>query len=227
MSKLADHLINMKKLISFCEEKYGRKPGSVQLLAASKRQPLHKIKEVHMAGQMAFGENYLQEALVKMAQLAPLRLEWHFIGAIQTNKTGKIAEHFAWVHGVDSKKIAKRLNDCRPSRLPPLNICIEVNVSDEANKAGVPVSEVIELAEYCQTLPALKLRGLMAIPLQTEHVGQQRTAFKQLSQLFQTMNQQGFGMDTLSMGMTDDFEAAIAEGSTLLRIGTGIFGNRL
>lgn len=227
MSNLEDHLINMKKLISFCEKKYGRVPGSVQLLAASKRQPLHKIKEVHLAGQMMFGENYLQEALIKMAQLASLRLEWHFIGAIQSNKAGKIAEHFAWVHGVDSKKIAKRLNDYRPSHLPPLNICIEVNVSDETNKAGVALNEVIDLATYCQTLPALKLRGLMTIPQQTEHVNQQRNAFKQLAHLFKTMQQQGFDMDTLSMGMTDDFEAAIAEGSTMLRIGTGIFGERL
>ena len=227
MGTVEDHLINMKKLISFCEEKYGRTPGSVQLLAASKRQPIHKIKAAHHAGQLSFGENYVQEALIKMALLAPLHLEWHFIGPVQSNKASKIAEHFAWVHSVTSKKIAKRLNDKRPSHLPPLNICIEVNVSNEPNKAGIPIAEVKELAEYCQTLPALKLRGLMAIPLQTEHVNHQHEEFHKLSVLFQTLKQQGFDIDTLSMGMTDDFEAAIAEGSTMLRIGRGIFGERL
>src|SRR5580692_1305469 len=170
MTSVADNLANIKKLITVYEQQYGRESGAVQLLAASKSQPLEKILAAYQAGQRRFGENYLQEALKKMSDLAANHpgvassIEWHFIGPMQRNKTRKIAEHFAWVHSVDSDIIVKRLSEQRPAHLPPLNICIEVNISNQATKSGVPLAHVLSLAKECLTLPRLTLRGLMAIP---------------------------------------------------------------
>lgn len=223
---ITTNLATIKKLISDYEKKYRREAGSVRLLAVSKKQSIEKIIEAYEAGQRAFGENYLQEALSKITALTDKQIEWHFIGPIQSNKTRKIAEHFAWVHSVDSKKIAKRLNDQRPTQLPPLNICIEVNVSHEQTKSGVMLEEVEALALYCQSLPHLALRGLMTIPAEHDNFIDQRNEFHPLQTLWTTLRQHDIPLDTLSMGMSGDFEAAIAEGSTLVRIGTALFGQR-
>ena len=208
------------------ENKYHRPLNSVQLLAVSKGQNVNKIIEAYHAGQYAFGENYLQEALAKMALLPDKNIEWHFIGQLQRNKTRKIAEHFSWVHSVDDILLAQRLNDQRPEHLPPLNICIEVNMSHEKNKSGVAISEVLTLANACQPLPRIKLRGLMVIPAATHDVEKQRATFHQLFLLQQSLLAQSILVDTLSMGMSDDYEAAIAEGSTIVRIGSALFGAR-
>jgi pyridoxal phosphate enzyme (YggS family) len=226
VTAIANNLTAIKNQISAYEKKYDRKQGEVKLLAVSKNQPVEKIKAAIEAGQFAFGENYLQEALAKMMVLADKRIEWHFIGPIQSNKTRKIAEHFAWVHSIDSLKIAKRLNDQRPPHLTPLNVCIEVNVSAEATKSGVKLDDAASLISDCLSLPRLKLRGLMTIPASYDNFSDQRHAFHKLYSLWQTLHQQNSSFDTLSMGMSNDFEAAIAEGSTLVRIGTAIFGER-
>jgi pyridoxal phosphate enzyme (YggS family) len=209
------------------EKKYQRTPLSVSLLAASKAQSVDKIKEAISSGQKIFGENFLQEALPKISTLLHEDIEWHFIGHIQSNKTRKIAENFTWVHSVASPQIAKRLSEHRPETLPDLNICLEINVSEETSKSGVFIKDALALALYCKTLPRIKLRGLMAIPAPTKDFMMQRTLFHKLKLLFIEMNQKSLELDTLSMGMTEDMEAAIAEGSTLIRIGTGIFGSRL
>lgn len=185
------------------------------------------MAETFKAGQNCFGENYLQEALPKMIALSNKSIEWHFIGSIQSNKTRNIAGHFAWVHSVDDMKIARRLNDQRPRHLPPLNICIEINVSHEATKSGIDFDKALALAQYCLTLPRLKLRGLMTIPAPMKNFNEQRNEFHKLFLLYQSLRGKGFTLDTLSMGMSGDFEAAIAEGSTLVRIGAGIFGERV
>jgi PLP dependent protein len=223
---IAQNLAAIQAKINAAEIAYQRTPGSVQLLAASKAQSIENIEAAYAAGQRLFGENYLQEALSKIEALAHSNIEWHFIGPIQSNKTRKIAAHFAWVHSVADLKIAERLNEQRPSHLSPLNICIEVNVDNEDTKHGVLPADVFPLAIACVQLPRLKLRGLMAIPAQTENVAAQRTAFARLQTLWQEMRAHGFDIDTLSMGMSQDFEAAIAEGSTMIRIGTAIFGAR-
>lgn len=226
MTLIQQNLTAIKARIAEYEKKYGREPGSIQLLAVSKGQPLTKIEEAIASGQKAFGESYVQEALPKITALASPSIEWHFIGAIQSNKTRKITEHFSWVHSVRDKKIATRLNDQRPAHLPPLNICIEVNISQEATKSGMTMADVAPLAEYCQTLPCLKLRGLMVIPIPKENFAEQRAEFAKLRHLWITLRQQGITLDTLSMGMSEDFEAAIAEGATIVRIGTAIFEER-
>lgn len=223
---IATNLTAIKDLILTYEKKYGREEGSVKLLAVSKRQSIEKIKAAVEAGQVAFGENYLQEALLKIRILADPPLEWHFIGPIQSNKTRKIAEHFAWVHSIDNVKIAKRLNDQRPAHLPPLNVCIEVNVSGELTKSGVSLKDTASLTAYCFSLPRLKVRGLMTIPAFHASFIEQRQAYNKLYTLWQQLHQHHGSLDTLSMGMSNDFEAAIAEGSTLIRIGTAIFGER-
>lgn len=205
---------------------YQRPPGSVSLLAVSKAHSAADIRAVLNAGQHMFGESYLQEALAKVTALAGQAIEWHFIGPIQSNKTRGIAEHFSWVHSVDRLKIAQRLSTQRPVHLPPLNICIEVNISGEASKSGVPPAEVAELARELSRLPRLCLRGLMTIPPVSRDFETQRDYFRRLRELRDALNQTGSALDTLSMGMTDDLEAAIAEGSTLVRIGSGIFGER-
>lgn len=223
---IAQNLADIQVKITAAEIAYKRTPGSVQLLAASKTQSVANIEAAYAAGQRLFGENYLQEALPKIEALRHLDIEWHFIGPMQSNKTRKIAAHFAWAQSVADLKIAERLNEQRPPHLPPLNICIEVNVDNEDTKHGVRPTDVFPLATACVQLPRLKLRGLMAIPAQTENLAAQRAAFARLQTLWQEMRAHGFDMDTLSMGMSQDFEAAIAEGSTMIRIGTAIFGAR-
>jgi len=230
MILIAQYLHNIKQQITHYEKQYQRKAGSVTLLAASKKQSIEKIKLAYETGQLAFGENYLQEALEKIEAAKRLQLNniiWHFIGSIQSNKTKKIAEHFSWVHSIASQKIAKRLSEQRPLHLPPLNICIEVNLNAEPTKSGVVIDEVAELALYCHTLPHLNLRGLMTIPAPHQSFDAQRRSYQQLFLLYEKLKQQGLTLDTLSMGMSDDMEAAIAEGSTMVRIGTAIFGLRI
>lgn len=222
---IQNNLNNILQLIAKYEQKYQRNPGSVRLLAASKGQSSQKILQAFAAGQRLFGENYVQEALKKIATLPP-EIEWHFIGPLQTNKTKKIAEHFSWVHSVDEFKKAKRLNDQRPDELGQLNICIEINISGEASKFGVSADSVFALAESCLSLPRLNLRGLMAIPAPKQDFNQQREIFHKVYLIWQQFLEQGLDLDTLSLGMSHDFEAAIAEGSTMVRVGQAIFGAR-
>ncbi len=196
------------------------------LLAVSKAQSATTIREAYAAGIRKFGENYLQEALHKQALLADLNIEWHFIGPIQSNKTILIAQHFTWVQSVDRLKIAQRLNDARPAQLAPLQVCIQVNISNEATKGGVVPAAVAALAAEIVKLPRLQLRGLMAIPAPNKDAQQQNVQFKQVRTCFDELQAQGFKLDTLSMGMSDDYQAAIAQGATMVRIGTGIFGAR-
>jgi len=226
MTSLAERLQAVTVRLHEAENAAGRAPDSVALVAVSKTQPVNAIRDAYAAGQRAFGENYLQEALDKMATLADLPLEWHFIGPIQSNKTRPIAEHFDWVHGVDRLKIAQRLSDARPIEMPPLDICIEVNVSGEQSKGGVQPAEVRALADAIVELPRLRLRGLMAIPAPTNDVALQHGQFRMLHELLESLIAHGHALDTLSMGMSDDFPAAIAEGATIVRIGTSIFGPR-
>jgi pyridoxal phosphate enzyme (YggS family) len=226
MTDITSRLKSVKQRIEQAIMASGRQPASVQLLAVSKTRPAADIRAAHAAGQRAFGENYLQDALPKIAELADLPLEWHFIGAIQSNKTRDIAEHFDWVHTVERGKIARRLNEQRPQAAGPLNICLQVNISSEESKAGVNPDEVLPLARVISELPNLRLRGLMAIPAATDDVEIQRAAFHALRECQQQLLGEGFELDTLSMGMSGDLEAAIAEGSTMVRIGTAIFGPR-
>lgn len=208
----------------------GRQPGEVRLLAVSKTFPAEAVLEAIAAGQRAFGENYLQEALDKMtavSQALPGRdIEWHFIGPIQSNKTRPIAAHFDWVHTVERIKIAQRLSEQRPEERGPLNICLQVNISGEVSKSGVTPEELPELARAVARLPRLRLRGLMAIPEPEPDVAKQRAAFGRLRELAEALRADGMELDTLSMGMSADMGAAIAEGSTMVRIGSAIFGMR-
>lgn len=206
--------------------RHSRVPGSVTLLAVSKTRSSEELRALAGLGVTRFGENYLQEALEKMAALGDLPLEWHFIGPIQSNKTRALAEHFDWVHSVDRLKIARRLSEQRPPELPPLNICLQVNISAEASKSGIGLDELPGLASEVAQLPRLRLRGLMAIPATAEGMEAQRRPFRALRQAMEQLNVGGMALDTLSMGMSDDLEAAIAEGATLVRIGTALFGPR-
>lgn len=226
MNHIQQNLTAINHQIHQFAARYHRQPNSIKLLAASKTQSIETLQTAIAAGQTIFGENYLQEALPKINFFNTTPLEWHFIGAIQRNKTRKIAEHFSWVHTVDSMLVAKRLNDQRPDDLPPLNICLEVNVSEELSKSGIFLDEVLALAEYCKTLPRLTFRGLMTIPAHKNTLQEQRLQLHPLKLMFEELRARNFSVDTLSMGMSDDLEAAIAEGSTLVRIGTAIFGNR-
>jgi pyridoxal phosphate enzyme (YggS family) len=203
-----------------------RETADVKLLAVSKKFPASAVREAFAAGQHDFGESYVQEALGKVTTLSDLDIVWHFIGPVQSNKTRDIAENFAWVHGVDRLKIAQRLSEQRPPDQPALNICIQVNVSGETSKSGVSPRDAVGLAREISKLPRLKLRGLMAIPAPADDEAAQRKPFVQLRQLSQEIVAQGIVLDTLSMGMTHDFVAAIKEGATIIRIGTAIFGNR-
>lgn len=198
----------------------------VKLLAVSKAQPASAIREAYLAGQTIFGENYLQEALDKQAELADLAIEWHFIGPIQSNKTQAIAQNFSWVHSVDRAKIAKRLNDARPEHLAPLQVCIQVNISDEASKSGAGIDELELLAQEISTLPRLKLRGLMAIPAPTTDINQQHAQFKKVRECYDALIAKGFALDTLSIGMSDDYPIAILHGATIVRVGSALFGAR-
>lgn len=204
----------------------GRDAAGVCLLAVSKTFDATVVRELAACGQREFGENYLQEALEKQAALRDLPLVWHFIGPIQSNKTRAIAEAFSWVHSVDRLKIAERLSAQRPAGLPPLQVCIEVNVSGEASKGGVTVAELPALADAMATLPNLQLRGLMAIPAPAPEVARQRAAFRQVREAFDALRARGHTLDTLSMGMSADLEAAILEGATIVRVGTALFGER-
>jgi hypothetical protein len=197
------------------------------LVAVSKTHPAEMVRAAAAAGQRDFGENYVQEALAKIAALSDLPLAWHFIGPIQSNKTRAIAESFHWVHSVDREKIAVRLSDARPAHLPPLNVCIEVNVSGEASKSGVAPEELAALAKHVSSLPRLALRGLMAIPEPTPDAELQRRRFRMLRELKDALVGEGLALDTLSMGMSADLETAIAEGATMVRVGTAIFGERI
>jgi pyridoxal phosphate enzyme (YggS family) len=223
---LTERISALGEEIRGLEQQYGREPGSVQILAVSKRHNTDKIRAVAAAGMHHFGENYLQEALEKISALQDLTLTWHFIGPIQSNKTRGIAEHFDWVQSVDREKIAVRLNDQRPSHLPPLNVCVQVNLSQEQSKSGVSLDEGAELCQCVAQLPRLTLRGVMAIPAPIEDFEEQRSSFRQLAQLYDKLAGQIDTVDTLSMGMSDDYAAAIAEGATMIRLGTVIFGPR-
>lgn len=207
--------------------RYGRAPEGVGLLAISKGQPPEKLRRIAQAGQRDFGENYLQEALAKIAELSDLHLTWHFTGQIQANKTRPIAEHFAWVHTVDRERIAVRLSEQRPAHAPPLNICIQVLLEEEPGKGGVRDSELLALALRIRDLPRLRLRGLMCIPPHRETFAEQMPLFERLGELLAELNTHALALDTLSMGMSADLEAAVAAGATWVRIGTAIFGARV
>lgn len=204
----------------------GRPPDDIRLVAVSKTFPAETIRQAHEAGQRDFGENYLQEAVGKMELLRDLPIEWHYIGPIQSNKTRQIAERFSWVHSLDRLKIAQRLSESRPAALAPLQVCIQVNVSGEASKSGVEPGDAPALAREVARLPGLRLRGLMAIPEPTDDEALQRSRFRLLRELKEGIAASGLPMDTLSMGMTDDLESAIAEGATMVRVGRAIFGER-
>lgn len=204
----------------------GRCQQTVQLLAVSKAQSALRLREAYAAGQRAFGENYLQEALEKQAQLSDLAIEWHFIGPIQSNKTQLIAQHFSWVHSLDRLKIAQRLNAARSASQPPLQVCIQLNVDSEASKGGVAIHEVEALAAAIVSLPQLKLRGLMAIPEPSQDRDKQRRQFKQVRECYDALNKTGYALDTLSIGMSEDYPVAIEQGATIVRIGSALFGAR-
>ncbi len=223
MSTIATNIAKVGTRIREAAQAAARDPDGVQLLAVSKTQPADAIRQAHDAGQRDFGENYLQEALEKQADLRDLSLTWHFIGPIQSNKTKLIAEHFDWVHSVDRLKIAQRLSDQRPPELPALNVCLQVNVSGEVSKSGCEPQDMPALAQAIAALPRLRLRGLMAIPEPTEDPAEQRAAFARLRKLQSGLD---LDLDALSMGMSQDLEAAIAEGATWVRIGTALFGAR-
>ncbi|MEO8640114.1 YggS family pyridoxal phosphate-dependent enzyme [Pseudomonas sp.] len=223
MSTIADNIAQVSSRIHAAALAAQREERSVQLLAVSKTKPAEALREAYAAGLRDFGENYLQEALSKQLELADLPLIWHFIGPIQSNKTRAIAEHFAWVHSVDRLKIAQRLSEQRPADLPPLNICIQVNVSGEASKSGCTPADLPALANAIGELPRIKLRGLMAIPEPTEDRAAQDAAFAAVQRLQASLN---LPLDTLSMGMSHDLESAIAMGATWVRIGTALFGAR-
>lgn len=226
MSGLSGRLQNLVTRIARAAFDAGRDPAGIRLLAVSKTWPAESVREAAAAGQQAFGENYVQEGVAKVETLADLKLEWHFIGPLQSNKTRPVANSFAWVHSIDRLKIAQRLSEQRDVFLPPLQVCIQVNVSGEASKSGVSPAELPDLARAVAALPRLKLRGLMTIPEPTSDVALQRSRFAMLRQLMEQLRADGLELDTLSMGMSDDLEAAIAEGSTMVRVGTAIFGSR-
>ena len=212
--------------ISGALTRHQRPADGATLLAVSKTRPASDILALYQLGQRCFGENYLQEALQKIEALSECDIEWHFIGPIQSNKTRDIAEHFHWVHSVDRLKIARRLSEQRPDSMPPINICLQVNVSNEDSKSGCSLQELPQLATEVSRLPNLKLRGLMAIPAPSSDSDAQRQPFRMLRQAMEALNSRGHQLDTLSMGMSGDLEAAIAEGATIVRIGTALFGPR-
>ena len=226
MTTISANLQAVLARIGEAARRCGRQPEEISLLAVSKTWPGSYGQEAARAGQKAFGENYVQEGVDKVRETALPDLEWHFIGPLQSNKTRLVAEAFQWVHSVDRLKIAERLSQQRPAHLPPLQICLQVNISNEDSKSGVPEEDVASLAQQIAYLPRLKLRGLMTIPAPAPEFAQQRAPFRRLRELYEQLNRNGFALDTLSMGMSNDIEAAIAEGSTLVRVGTAIFGER-
>jgi PLP dependent protein len=226
MSSIAQSLEKIRNRVTVLERRYGRAPGTVRVLAVSKTKPAQAVRAAAAAGQRDFGENHVQDALSKLDPLADLDLVWHFIGPIQSNKTRVVASRFDWVHSIDRAKIAQRLNQQRPENLAPLNVCIQVNVSAESSKSGVRPEQLEELAGIVSQLPRLRLRGLMTVPRPCDDFAEQRRPFAALRALLEAQKDRGLDLDTLSMGMTNDLEAAIAEGATIIRIGTAIFGAR-
>ena len=223
---LASRLTEVRSRIRSAAQAAGRDPAGITLVAVSKTKPPALIREAAVQGVTDFGENYVQEAIDKMAELADLPLTWHFIGALQSNKTRPVAQHFAWVHGVDRLKIAQRLSEHRPFHAPPLNVCIQVELEPEANKAGVAPAQVAALAGQVAQLPRLRLRGLMCIPPPMTDAASQEAHFRRMTQLLADLNAAGHDLDTLSMGMSEDFEIAIRAGATMVRVGSAIFGAR-
>lgn len=227
MSQISRNIDFIQQRIVKAANAVKRDPKQIHLLAVSKTKPVEAIEQAFSCGITDFGENYLQEALQKQALLNSLPLNWHFIGPIQSNKTKDIAENFQWVHSIDRLKVAERLNQQRPTKLPPLQVCVQVNISGEQSKSGCNPEQLLSLVEAIIKLSNLQLRGLMAIPEPTDDIAVQRAAFASLRQLKENISQQlNISMDTLSMGMSHDLEAAIAEGATIVRIGTAIFGER-
>ena len=229
-ARIADCVGAVRERIAAAERRFDRAPGSVTLVAVAKTKPASLVREAWAAGQHQFGENFVQEAVEKLDELSQLSgpggIEWHFVGAIQANKSRTVAERFDWVHTVDRLRIARRLNDQRPAFLPPLNVCLQVNVSGESSKAGVRAEEAADLAAAVAELPRLRLRGLMTIPRPCTGFDEQRGALRPLVEVYERLRGDGLALDTLSMGMTDDLEAAVAEGATMVRIGTAVFGPR-
>lgn len=227
MTSIQHNLQQLRQRIRAAATQCGRDPEEVTLLAVSKTKPASAIEEAIAAGQLAFGENYVQEGVEKIEALAAHpQVEWHFIGPLQSNKSRLVAEHFAWCHTVDRLKIAQRLNDQRPDSLPPLNVLIQVNISDENSKSGIMLEALPELAQQVAALPRLRLRGLMAIPAPESDYARQLAVCQRMADAFRQLKQRYPDVDTLSLGMSDDMEAAIAAGSTMVRIGTAIFGAR-
>jgi hypothetical protein len=226
MTTISANLQAVKSRIRAAAKSAGRDAGAARLLAVSKSWPAASVRLAFAAGQRAFGENYVQEGVAKIQALDDLDLEWHFIGPLQSNKTREVAEHFDWVHGIDRLKIAERLSAQRPAGAPPLQVCLQVNVSGEASKGGVAPDAVAELARAVAKLPRMRLRGLMAIPEPSSDAALLRSRFALLRELLALLNAEGLQLDVLSMGMSDDFEIAIAEGATIVRVGTAIFGLR-
>jgi len=226
MTTIPANLQALKNRIRAASQAAGRDAGAARLLAVSKTWPADCVRQAFKAGQRAFAESYVQEGVLKIAALDDLDLEWHFIGPLQSNKTREVAEHFDWVHSLDRLKIAERLSAQRPAGLTSLQVCIQVNVSGEASKSGVPPEQVAALARAIAVLPRLRLRGLMAIPEPSRDAALLHQRFALLRELFTRLNAEGMKLDVLSMGMSDDFEIAIAEGATIVRIGTAIFGER-
>lgn len=226
MTTISANLQAVLARIDKAARKYGRNPDDISLLAVSKTWPASDVREAVDAGQRAFGENYVQEGVEKSVELAALGLVWHFVGPLQSNKTRRVAETFDWVHSVDRLRIAERLSEQRPDGLPPLQICLQINVSGEETKSGMALSELPQVALQVARLPRLKLCGLMAIPAPLDDFDAQRQSFRRVRDAYEQLRGEGLALDTLSMGMTHDLEAAIAEGATLVRVGTAIFGER-
>jgi pyridoxal phosphate enzyme (YggS family) len=226
MNDLKEKLDKVRARMAAACDSSGRAPSQVQLLAVSKLQPAEKIRSLYAAGQADFGENYVQEALHKQQQLADLDIQWHFIGPLQSNKTREVAENFSWVQSVDREKLLRRLSAQRPKTLPPLNVCLQVNIDEEPQKAGAMAADVPGLARLANSLPGIRLRGLMAIPALLRDGHTDPGSLARVAKLYHALQAEGLPLDTLSMGMSADLEAAIQQGSTLVRIGTDLFGAR-
>ncbi|MCB1906128.1 MAG: YggS family pyridoxal phosphate-dependent enzyme [Rhodocyclaceae bacterium] len=227
MTTIASRLQAVRGRIADAARRHGRNPEDISLLAVSKTWPAAAVRAAAAAGQRSFGENYVQEAVAKIAALADAGLDWHFIGPLQSNKSGEVAMAFQWLHSLDRAKLAQRLSRQRPATLPALNLCIQVNVSGEASKSGIDPPALDALADQVAGLPGLRLRGLMCVPEPSDDAVLLRSRFARLRELRDGLNGRGFALDTLSMGMSHDLEAAIAEGATIVRVGTAIFGERV
>ena len=226
MIRVTENLPKIHDLLAIAAVEAGRDPDTVKLLAVSKKQPLDSVLAAAALGQRDFGENTVQEGLDKIRATTQERLTWHFIGHLQSNKTRTVAENFDWVHTIDKPKIAQRLSQQRPVELAPLNVCLQVNIDNEPSKSGVDIDKLSELAAACSDLPNIRLRGLMCLPAIRDDFEEQRRPFAKLRELAETLQRGGVPIDTLSMGMTADYRAAIFEGATIVRIGTALFGER-